>query len=226
MRLLISLTGLLLALKASAVSNFSRALQVEARTSNGVETYTVTLDYEKGFVYTDIDSQDIQQARIANIPRYEKIGCRFVDQSARQANWLSDEFGARKTLRTPFPRATGMICYLPDPDIVRIAVDPPMFGERVLNIRLPQDPFGRVRRKTEATYEDRGEFATLNKATVLDTMRDTISVDIKHADNLYAMYDMHNINDEITRPLTRITEFWVRQERYPYNRNRPNRSKS
>lgn len=225
MRLLITITGLLLASQASAIFSFFRAVRIRAITFDGIKTHRVIFDYDKGYAYTDIDSQDIQEARIVNRPRNENVRCRYVDQFAPQANWLSDDFGFGESLRTAFQRPTGIICYIPDPDTVRIAVDPPMFGERVLNVKLPADPYLRRRTKTESIYRDYGDFATLNKATILDTMDDTVTCHVKYRDNLRLMFLMHSLNDEITRPLTKVTELWVAQERLPgmYLR-RPNRS--
>ena len=189
-------------------------VRVLAETSNGSEQHFLFLDADKGYGYTDIiNTRYIRRADIPGDFGKMIVKCVYTASQERQSRWLSEKFTKQQPLRKPFDRPSGLICFVPDKNTVRVAVDPPAYGERVLNVDMPANKYSDNREGIKPLFNTYGGYVSVERAAIIDQPVRMQSCRFKVDDTLGVDYELIDITEKSSyeQPLERITEIWCIQ---------------
>ena len=173
-----------------------RRVVVKAETDAGVQEHTVILSPDTGYGHSRIRERDILEATVVEAADDLDIWCRYTNDPGPKKAWISNPFSKQTPLPRgyrPFPKATGLICYIHVENVVRIALEPGIYEEKVLNIPLERsERYGDNYVAIRSMYKETGALWRIDRAAKIDGPPRADCM-IKYDDDTGVNYDMHHL---------------------------------
>ena len=213
MRLSVIFSSLLLVLSVSAsLSRRARRdiVRVKATTNVGVEYHTVSLKRDKGYGHTNIRGREILNATIQTAAEDFDIRCHYTSDPGPKRSWISREFSAGNPLQyvsRGFEGAVGLICHIHVENLLRVAIEPGVEGDKVLNIDLRPTEYVDSYQRIYSLYEKTGSLWRIDRAARIDGPG-RAQCFIKHDDDKGADYKLKPLGGSLVfdEPLEGVSQ--------------------